>query len=158
MQVNREITVDVPADRAFAFFAERFDAWWPRAHKLGAADLKEAVLEPHEGGRWYELGTDGSECDWGSVLAYDPPHRLVLSWRIGGDWKIHPDQASEIEVVFTAEGDRTKVSVEHRHLERHGESAEALRDGISGDGGWSGLLRGYSDALASSASAAELMQ
>jgi uncharacterized protein YndB with AHSA1/START domain len=158
MQVNREITVDVPADRAFAFFTERFDAWWPRAHKIGAADLQRAVLEPHEGGRWYEVGTDGSECEWGSVLAYDPPRRLLLSWRIGGDWKIHPDRASEIEVVFMPLGDQTRVVLEHRHLERHGESAATLRDGISGDGGWTGLLRLYSDGLVSSASAAELMQ
>jgi uncharacterized protein YndB with AHSA1/START domain len=156
MQVNTEITVDAPADKAFAFFTERFDTWWPRGHKIGDADLKEAVLELKQGGRWYELGTDGSECDWGEVLAYEPPHRLVLSWHIGGDWKIHPDQASEIEVVFTSQGDRTHVTLEHRHIERHGETAAALHAGVSG--GWSGLLELYSDGLASSASAAELMQ
>ena len=159
MKVNREITVDAPVERAFEVFAEHFDTWWPRSHKIGGADLREAVLERKTGGRWYELGVDGSECEWGEVLAYDPPRRLVLTWRIGPDWQYHADQASEIEVNFTPQGEHTHVTLEHRHLERHGEGAAQLRDVIAtSDGGWEGLLRLYRDALVSRSSAAELMQ
>jgi uncharacterized protein YndB with AHSA1/START domain len=159
MQVNREITVDAPVERAFQVFAERFDTWWPRSHKIGAADMQEAVLERRTGGRWYERDADGSECEWGTVLAYEPPHRLVLTWQIGPDWQYHADQASEIEVNFTPAGERTHVTLEHRHLERHGEGAAQLRDVIATDaGGWAGLLVLYRDALVSSESAAELMQ
>jgi uncharacterized protein YndB with AHSA1/START domain len=159
--VRREITVQAPPERAFAVFTERFDTWWPRAHKIGGADLKEAVIERRQGGRWYEIDTDGSTCEWGEVLAYDPPTRLLLTWQIGSDWKYHADQASEVEVTFTPQGESTHVVLEHRHLERHGEGAERLRDSVSADGGWPSLLKLYSEALAaelSSESAAELMQ
>ena len=159
MQVNREITVDAPVERAFQVFAERFDTWWPRSHKIGGADLAEAVIEPRAGGRWYERDVDGSECEWGTVLAFEPPHRLLLTWQIAADWRYHADQASEIEVLFTPQGDGTHVTLEHRHLERHGATAGELRDAIATeDGGWAGLLVLYRDALVSSESAAELMQ
>jgi uncharacterized protein YndB with AHSA1/START domain len=159
MKVNREITVEAPVERAFEVFTERFDTWWPRSHKIGGADLQEAVIERRAGGRWYERDVDGSECEWGTVLAYEPPHRLVLTWQIGGDWQYHADEASEIEVIFTPRGEHTHVALEHRHLERHGESAGSLRDAVATeDGGWTGLLRLYRDALLSRSSAAELMQ
>jgi uncharacterized protein YndB with AHSA1/START domain len=158
MFVRREITVDAPVERAFEVFTARFDTWWPRSHKIGDADLQEAVIERKTGGRWYERDVDGSECEWGEVLAYEPPHRLVLTWHVGADWKYHADQASEVEVTFTPDGESTHVILEHRHLERHGEGAERLRDAVSAGGGWPGLLKRYSDALASSESAAELMQ
>jgi uncharacterized protein YndB with AHSA1/START domain len=159
MKVNREITVEAPVERAFEVFTERFDTWWPRSHHIGEPEMREAVLERKTGGRWYELGVDGSECEWGEVLAYDPPRRIVLTWHIGSDWKYHADQASEIEVNFTPQGDHTHVTLEHRHLERHGEGAAELRDVIAtSDGGWEGLLRLYREALVSNSSAAELMQ
>jgi uncharacterized protein YndB with AHSA1/START domain len=158
IHARAEITVQAPPERAFEVFAERFDTWWPRTHKIGDADLKEAVLERKQGGRWYEIDTDGSTCEWGEVLAYEPPARLVLSWHLGADWKYHADQASEVEVTFAPEGAGTRVVLEHRHLERHGEGAARMRDSVSSDGGWPGLLKRYSDALASSESAAELMQ
>jgi uncharacterized protein YndB with AHSA1/START domain len=158
MQVRSEITVEAPAERAFAVFTERFDRWWPHSHKIGATDMQEAVLEPREGGRWYERDVDGSECDWGTVLVWDPPRRLVLTWQIGGDWAFHADQASEIEVSFTAQGDRTHVMLEHRYIERHAGTAEQLLAGVSRPGGWSGLMELYRDAVVSSDSAAELMQ
>ena len=159
MKVNREITVDATPEQAFAVFTDRFDTWWPRSHKIGGADLQEAVLEPRAGGRWYERDVDGSECEWGTVLAYEPPHRLVLTWQIAADWHYHADQASEIEVTFTPRGEHTHVTLEHRHLERHGDSAAELRDVIATpDGGWTGLLKLYRDAVVSKSSAAELMQ
>jgi uncharacterized protein YndB with AHSA1/START domain len=158
--VRRELTVKAPPERAFAVFTDRFDSWWPRSHSIGEAEMGEAIVEPRTGGRWYERGVDGSECVWGQVLAWEPPHRLVLSWQIGGDWKLDADpaHASEIEVRFTPVDDGTRVELEHRHFERHGESAAALRESVSQDGGWGGLLERYRDAFGSSASAAELMQ
>jgi uncharacterized protein YndB with AHSA1/START domain len=143
--VRRGVTVKAPIERAFEAFTTSFDKWWPRGHHIGTADMAEAVLEPRADGRWYEKGVDGSECEWGRVLAWEPPHRLVLSWHIGGDWQYHPDpaQASEVEVRFTAEGpDATRVEIEHRLLERHGESGRSLHDSVGTDeGGWGGLLQ-----------------
>src|SRR5439155_9526640 len=122
---------------AFRTFTASFDSWWPREHHIGQADLAEAVLEPGTGGRWYEKGVDGSECEWGRVLAWEPPHRVVLAWHIGGDWQYHPDQFSEVEVRFTAEGpDATRVELEHRLLERHGESGADLQKSVGAEGGW----------------------
>jgi uncharacterized protein YndB with AHSA1/START domain len=150
--VRREITVQAPPERAFAVFTERFDSWWPRSHHIGAAEMAEAILEPRAGGRWYERGVDGSECEWGEVLAYDPPHRLRLSWHLNGEWVYDPDpaHASEVEVTFTPTAGGTRVELAHRHFERQGATADALREGVSGEGGWSGLLKTYADAFGSS--------
>ena len=100
------ITVDAPIDQAFRTFTDAFGSWWPAEYHIGQADMATAILEPREGGRWYEQGTDGSECDWGRVLAWEPPHRLVVTWQINGQWQYDPDpaHASEIEVRFTADG------------------------------------------------------
>jgi uncharacterized protein YndB with AHSA1/START domain len=150
LEVRREITVNVAPERAFAFFTERFDAWWPRSHHIGAADLDEAIIEPRAGGRWYERGVDGSECDWGEVLAYEPPHRVMLSWHLNGEWAYDPDpaQASEVEVTFTPVGDGTRVEIVHRGFERAGATAGALRDAVSREGGWGGLLKLFAEAVA----------
>jgi hypothetical protein len=113
--------------------------------------MAEAILEQREGGRWYERGVDGSECDWGTVLVYDAPNRVVVSWHLNGEWAYDPDpaKASEVEVRFIAEGpDVTRVELEHRHLERHGGDWEAVSRGVGGDGGWAGILRGYSEVAA----------
>jgi len=158
MFVRREITVHAPVERAFEVFTARFDTWWPRTHKIGEADLQEAVIERRTGGRWYERDVDGSECEWGEVLAYEPPHRLVLTWHVGADWQYHADQASEIEVNFEPAGERTNVTLEHRHIERHGDGAAQMRDTVASEGGWPTLLELYREALVSSSSAAELMQ
>ncbi len=143
--VRREITVNATPERAFEVFVARLDSWWPRSYSIGAAELAEVVLEPRAGGRWYERGADGSECVWGEVLAYEPPHRLVVTWRIDGNWQLDA-HASEIEVTFTPEGEATRVNLAHRHLERHA-AADALRESIGGDGGWSSLLASYSEAV-----------
>jgi uncharacterized protein YndB with AHSA1/START domain len=150
--VRREITVPAPPERAFAVFTQRFDAWWPRSHHIGEAEMAEAIVEPRAGGRWYERGVDGSECTWGEVLAYDPPHRLRLSWHLNGEWAHDPDpaHASEVEVTFTPVGEGTRVELTHRHFERHGATADALRTGVSAEGGWGGLLKLYAEAFGSS--------
>ncbi|MCW3063955.1 MAG: hypothetical protein JWN32_1127 [Solirubrobacterales bacterium] len=149
MTVKHELTVATPIERAFATFTERFDTWWPRSHSIGAADMDVAIVEPREGGRWFERGVDATECDWGRVLAWEPPHRVVLSWHIDCHWRYDPDpaHASEVEVRFTAEGpDRTRVELEHRNLERHGAEAAELREAVSSPGGWPGLLAMFAEA------------
>jgi uncharacterized protein YndB with AHSA1/START domain len=142
--VRQTVTVPVSADRAFTLFTEGFNTWWP-GHHMGAAELAEAVLEPREGGRWYERDTDGSECDWGKVLIYQPPHLLVVTWQINAEWKYEPDpaHASEVEVRFTEEAGHTRVELEHRYIERHGKGAEDLRTSVDSPGGWPGILQMY---------------
>jgi uncharacterized protein YndB with AHSA1/START domain len=148
--IRKSIVVQAPKERAFAVFTEGFNTWWPREHHIGAADLDEAIIEPLVGGRYYERGVDGSECDWGRVLAYEPFDRVMLSWHLQGDWSYDPDPAksSEIEVRFIAEApDRTRVELEHRHIERH-DKADEVRKGIDAPDGWSGLLARYAEAAA----------
>lgn len=143
--IQRRITVNAPIERAFHTFTASFNDWWPAAYHIGEAELLDAVLEPRAGGRWYERGTDGSECDWGSVLVWQPPHRLVLGWQINGHWQYDPDpaHASEIDVRFTAEGPgRTLVEVEHRHLDRLAYGPE-LAEAVGADTGWNGILAAY---------------
>ena len=144
------VTVGVPVDRAFRIFTDSFGTWWPAEYHIGQADLAAAILEPRVGGRWYEQGVDGSECDWGRVLAWEPPHRLVVTWQINGQWQYDPDpeHASEIEVRFTADGPRqTVIELEHRLLDRL-VGGQALRDGITGGGGWTAILELYAKAVA----------
>lgn len=140
--VRKRLEVEAPCAHAFQVFTTEFDSWWPPSHHIGTAELLAAIIEPKAGGRWYEKGIDGSECDWGRVLVYDPPSRLVLLWQLNGQWTYDPDQAraSEIEVRFIPDGEeRTIVEFEHRHIERS-EFAETLRAGVDSPQGWSGLL------------------
>ena len=149
--VVKTVTVKASQQHAFKVFTAGFTTWWPSSHHIGKADMAEAIMEQREGGRWYERGVDGSECDWGTVLAYDPPNRVVVSWHLDGEWAYNPDpaKASEVEVRFVAEGpDVTRVELEHRHFERHGGDWEAVASGVGSDGGWAGILRGYADIAA----------
>jgi len=147
LTVTKTVTVRAGREHAFTVFTERFFGWWPKSHHIGDAELADAVIEPRTGGRWYERGTDGVECDWGQVLAWEPPGRLVLSWHLQDDWNYHPDpaKASEIEVRFVAEApDRTRVELEHRHIERH-DGADDVRSAVSSPNGWSGILVAYAE-------------
>jgi uncharacterized protein YndB with AHSA1/START domain len=142
--IHRQVTVKAAQARAFEVFTRDFSRWWPSTHKIGASPLKSAVLEPRLGGRWYEIGEDGTECDWGEVLAWEPPERLLLAWRIGGDFQFDAKLQTEVEVRFIAEAAGvTRVELEHRHLERMSEQARA---GVSSEGGWNGLLKIYAAA------------
>ena len=145
--VRREIVVNASPDRAFFVFTEQFDSWWPRSHKIGEADLAKAVIDP-ERMQWYEVGVDGATCDWGAILVYDRPNRILLEWRIGGTWVVEDDRAafSEVDVSFTPEGDATRVTLEHSKLDRH-TAAEALKGAVGSEGGWNGLLARYSEAV-----------
>lgn len=137
--VRTEIVVDAPADRTFRLFTARFDRIKPREHNMLAVDIAESVFEPRAGGRVYDRGVDGTECQWGRVLAYEPPDRVVFSWDINPMWQIESDlaKASEVEVRFIPDGPgRTKVELEHRNLDRHGDGWEGMRAGVDGDQGW----------------------
>jgi len=139
--VKKTLTVAAPPEKAFEVFTAGFGRWWPASHSIGESPLKEAIIEPGVGGRWYGLLEDGTENPWGDVLDWEPPHRVLLAWRIGGDWKYDPDLLTEVEVVFTAEGQGTRVDFEHRHLERMGDAAEGARASFDSEGGWAGLLQ-----------------
>jgi uncharacterized protein YndB with AHSA1/START domain len=137
--VRNSIVVDAPIDRAFSVFTDGFGTFKPREHNLLQVDIAETVFEAHVGGNIYDRGVDGSECRWARVLAYEPPDRVVFSWDIGPQWQIETDldKTSEVEVRFIAEApDRTRVELEHRNLDRHGQGWEAARDGVGGDQGW----------------------
>ena len=145
--VRHSITVAAPQERAFAVFTEGFDRWWPRSHKIGPEALEQAVLEGREGGRWYERDTDGSECEWGKVLVWEPPSRLVLAWQITGEWAYDADLLTEVEVTFVADGpNRTVVEVQHRGLEAYGDQEDEMRRQFNSPGGWSSLLEAFAEA------------
>jgi uncharacterized protein YndB with AHSA1/START domain len=131
--------VEVPIERAFQAFTDDFDRIKPREHNMLSVEIAESVFEPSVGGRVFDRGVDGSECQWARVLAYEPPHRVVISWDISPRWQIETDRdrTSEVEVRFSAESaQRTRVDVEHRYLDRHGDGWEGLREALGGGDGW----------------------
>jgi DNA-binding transcriptional ArsR family regulator/uncharacterized protein YndB with AHSA1/START domain len=145
------IVVEAPIERAFQVFTSEFDSIKPREHNLLQVPIAETVLEPRVGGYIYDRGVDGSVCRWARMLAYEPPHRLVFSWDIGPTWQIEPNPAntSEVEVRFIAEApERTRVEIEHRNLDRHGEGWEGVREGVASDQGWPLYLQRYAKLLA----------
>jgi uncharacterized protein YndB with AHSA1/START domain len=148
--VRTQIVVDVPIERAFSVFTEDFDSIKPREHNMLAVDIAETVFEPREGGRIYDRGVDGSECQWARVLAYEPPDRVVFSWDITPQWQIETDheKTSEVEVRFISEApDRTRVDLEHRNLDRHGDGWEGERESVGSEGGWPLYLQRFAELL-----------
>jgi uncharacterized protein YndB with AHSA1/START domain len=146
--VRAAIVVEAPLERAFTVFTEGFGRFKPPEHYLLPVEIAETVFEPRVGGRLYDRGVDGSECSWARVLAYDPPHRVVLSWDINPQWQLETEleKTSEWEVRFSSETpQRTRVELEHRHLERHGEGWEAVRDGVAADAGWPLYLQRFAE-------------
>lgn len=144
-EVRREVTVDTSVEEAFRAFTERLEVWWPPSFTFGGEAFEAAAVEPKEGGRWFERGRDGREVDWGEVRAWDPPQRVVLSWRVSPARRQEPpERASEVEVAFRPAGAaRTRVELVHRDFARHGEGAEAMRAGMASEQGWTGLLASY---------------
>jgi len=110
----------------------------------------ETVFEAHVGGSIYDRETDGSEFHWARILAYEPPNRIVFSWDISPRWSLETDfnKSSEVEVRFITETPkRTRVELEHRNLDRHGDGWEGTREGVSSADGWPLYLRRYSALL-----------
>jgi uncharacterized protein YndB with AHSA1/START domain len=139
--IKKTLTVRATPAKAFDVFTSGFDRWWPKTHYIGDSPLKAAVLEPGVGGRWYGLHEDGVERPWGEVLAWEPPTRLVLAWRINHDFGYDPDLLTEVEVLFTdIGGGQTRVAFEHRDLERLGDTPAAAKTIASMDGGWAMIL------------------
>ncbi len=137
--VRSAIVVEAPLERAFRLFTEQFDRVKPREHNLLEVEIAETVFEPQVGGRVYDRGVDGSECQWARVLAFEPPNRVVFSWDISPQWRLESDldRTSEVEVRFIAESaGRTRVELEHRNLDRHGDGWEGARDTVGSEGGW----------------------
>lgn len=144
--VRTSIVVQAPAQRAFEVFTQHMMAWWPEDHHLLDGELGEMIFEPRAGGRIYDRATDGRECTWARVLTYEPPDRVVFTWDITTSWEIEtdPERTSEVEVRFIAEsGSRTRVELEHRHLERHGEGWEAMQSAVASPGGWPRTLEAF---------------
>jgi uncharacterized protein YndB with AHSA1/START domain len=149
--VRHSIVVEAPIETAFSVFTDDFGSFKPREHNMLSVDIDETVFETHVGGNIYDRGVDGSECRWARVLAYEPPDRVVFSWDISPQWQIEtdPGRTSEVEVRFVAEApDRTRVELEHRNLERHGEGWEGVREGVGGDGGWALYLARFAERIA----------
>jgi uncharacterized protein YndB with AHSA1/START domain len=149
--VRREIVVEAGIADAFSTFVERFGDFKPPEHNMLGAPIARTTFDPEVGGHIYDVAEDGTECRWARVLAYEPPDRVVFSWDISPHWQLESDanRASEVEVRFVAEtADRTRVELEHRHLERHGDGWEGVRDGVGADEGWPLYLTGYAALLA----------
>jgi uncharacterized protein YndB with AHSA1/START domain len=150
--VRASIVVEAPIERAFSVFTKDFGSFKPPEHNMLAVEIAETVFEPRVGGHLYDRGVDGSECRWARVLAYEPPNRVVLSWDISPQWQIETDleKTSEVEVRFLSETpERTRVELEHRHLDRHGEGWEQERDGVAAPDGWPLYLQRLADVLKS---------
>lgn len=149
--VRKQIVVEAPIERAFRVFTEDFGRFKPREHNLLGVEIAETVFEPRVGGHIHDRGIDGSECRWARVLAYEPPDGVVFSWDINPQWRVETDveKTSEVEVRFIAEAPgRTRVELEHRNLERHGDGWEGVRDGVGSPGGWPLYMERFAGLLA----------
>src|SRR5262249_19855981 len=146
--VRKVVSVMAPPEIAWRVFTEKMSTWWPLAtYKIGKANAVDAVIEPRVGGRWYERGDDGSACDWGRVLSWKRPSRLVLSWDINADWQYDPNLKAEVEIRCIREGnDGTRLELEHRRLDRYGARRDEMRDTFDSEGGWSSLLQSFARA------------
>lgn len=147
VHVTRSITVPLTPTAAFDLFTDRMSEFWPSSHSIGASPFVAVVMEPRVGGRWYERSADGVECPWGRVLAWEPPHRVVLAWQLNADWTYDPGFETEVAVSFTEAEGRTKVELRHGNLERFGERAEEMRTTFESPGAWDSILAAYAGAV-----------
>jgi len=142
--VRRAVTVKASPARAFEVFTSRIGTWWPKSHHIGKVEPETLVIEPRAGGRWFERAPDGTECDLGKVLTWEPPARLVLAWQLDPKFQYQPDLITEVELRFIPEGaGRTRVELEHRNLERFGDGAAAMRERIDAPRGWPLILDAF---------------
>jgi len=142
--VRQSVVVNVGLERAFGAFTGDIGRWWPRTHSIGSTPPVDVIVEKRPGGRCYELGTDGAECEWGKILLWEPPTRFILGWQLDPNWKYDPGLITEVEVTFTAlTANETRIDLEHRNLERFGDQASRVRDAIGSDGGWLAILKSF---------------
>jgi uncharacterized protein YndB with AHSA1/START domain len=147
--ISRAVVVPLPPEEAFRLFGPGLQRWWPREYTWGQEALDAIAIEPREGGFCYERGPHGFRCDWGRVLAWEPPRRLLFSWQIGPGREPVPDpaKASEVEVRFVAEeAEATRVELEHRGFDSHGEGGDAYRAALDSEQGWPYILDRYAAA------------
>jgi uncharacterized protein YndB with AHSA1/START domain len=152
--VRKSIRVRADAARAFRIFTEEMDSWWPRTHHIGSSPMKRVVVEGRPMGAIYTEQEDGTNCPWGSVLTWEPPHLFVMAWQIRPDWQYEPDlsKCSEVEVRFTpADNGTTLVELEHRGLTRHGVGCVKMREQVNAEGGWGALLGIFADKVGGAA-------
>jgi hypothetical protein len=142
--VRKQLVVKASQSRAFAVFTAEMSRWWPATHSILKSPLKDCIVEPRVGGRWYTVGEDGSSCQTGYVIAWQPPEALVLAWQINAEWQFDPHLLTEVEVRFIAEGaDTTRIELEHRYLERMGGKAAEVRNSVDSPGGWGAILESF---------------
>jgi len=147
--VRRSVKVNAAPQKAFHVFTSGMGKWWPKQHSLNSkSPQQDVIVEPHAGGRWYERSEDGSECEWGRVLTWEPPARVVLAWQINGNWQYDREFETEVEVRFIADGSGTRVELEHRNLERFGDKADEVRAAFDSPEGWNGGLQLFAKAVA----------
>jgi uncharacterized protein YndB with AHSA1/START domain len=145
--VRKTIHVRAAPERAFHVFTAEMTRWWHPDHHIGKSPLKAAVVEPRAGGRWYEIDEDGSTCEWGKVLVWEPPGRVVFAWQLTSEWKYDPAFVTEVEVCFIPDGNGTRIELEHRNLERYGQAADSVRRSLDSPEGWAGGLRLFAAAV-----------
>jgi uncharacterized protein YndB with AHSA1/START domain len=142
--VRKQLVVKASRSRAFDVFTSQMSRWWPKTHSNTRSPLKEYIIEPRVGGRWYAVAEDGSSAQTGYVIAWQPPEVLVLAWQLNAEWQFDPHLITEVEVRFIAESATvTRVELEHRYLERMGEKAADARNAVDSPGGWSGILETF---------------
>jgi uncharacterized protein YndB with AHSA1/START domain len=148
--VRKSIHVDAPPERAFRVFTAGMGRWWKPEHHIAPTPFADIVIEPRAGGRWFERDKDGTECEWGKVIAWDPPRRVVLAWQLDANWQYDANFVTELEIRFAAESGGTRVDLEHRDLEKFGDKAAEVRASLDADSGWNGLLDLYARSVTSS--------
>ncbi|MEA3142004.1 MAG: hypothetical protein QOK23_4173 [Gammaproteobacteria bacterium] len=142
--VRKQVLVNASQERAFDLFTNGMSRWWPPTHSILKSPMKEYIVEPQEGGRWYAVGEDGSTAQTGYVIEWQPPERIVLAWQLGADWQFDPALVTEVEVRFITESAQsTRVELEHRLLERMGDRSAQVRTMIDAPGGWGALLEAF---------------
>lgn len=145
--VRKSIRVRVVPERAFETFTQGMGRWWNKQYSINSSPIQDVVVEPRAGGRWFERGEDGSECQWGKVLAWEPPSRLVLAWQITPSWNYDPDLVTEVEIRFIADTVGTRVELEHR-LDGYGAAAEDMSKVFDAPHAWEGLLESFAQGAA----------
>ncbi len=137
------VVVKASQEKAWQVFTANIGTWWPKGHSIAKAGQKNLFIEPFVGGRWYEIGTDDEQCDWGKVLTWDPFGRLVLTWQLSAQFAYDPDFITEIEVTFETVDGGTRVTLQHKNLDKYGPMEEKIKETFSGEGGWNSILQLY---------------